>query len=233
MAAVTPAQPAGYSGTPLPKKLGTLALLAVSCSGGSGGGGATKELAAASPATIEIMLSEFAIDPSAITVPVGQPIEFSVMNMGQAQHTFAVDVAGTTYETDMIDPNATVVLDVPALEAGTYTAYCTVSGHKDLGMLATVTAGTGDGSVEIAGSSSTAMSAEMMASMHEAGVKAFLAGDQTSTQGNQLLKPTMDGSTKVFELTASDVQWEVSKGQFVNAMAFNDSHRWCRAAWRT
>ena len=69
-----------------------LALLATACSGGGGGEGA-EEQAAAGPATVEIMLSEFAIDPSAITVPVGQPIEFSVMNMGQAQHTFAVDVA--------------------------------------------------------------------------------------------------------------------------------------------
>ena len=131
-----------------------LALLAAACSGGGGSEGA-EEQAAAGPATIEIMLSEFAIDPSAITVPVGQPIEFSVMNMGQAQHTFAVDVAGTTYETEMIDPNVTVVLDVPALEAGTYAAYCTVSGHKDLGMLATVTAGTGaDAAAGATGSSS-------------------------------------------------------------------------------
>ena len=132
-----------------------LALLAASCSGGSGSGG-TEEQAAAGPATIEVMLSEFAIDPSAIAVPVGQPIEFSVMNMGQAQHTFAVDVNGKTYETDLIDPNATVVLDVPALEAGTYAAYCTVSGHKDLGMLATVTAGTGDGTAGATGGAGSA-----------------------------------------------------------------------------
>ena len=202
-----------------------LALLAASCGGGGGGGG-TEEQAAAGPATIEIMLSEFAIDPSAITVPVGQPIEFSVMNMGQAQHTFAVDVGGKTYATDLIDPSASVVLDVPALEAGTYAAYCTVSGHKDLGMLATVTAGTGDGTAGAtgagsAGQNSTGMSAEMMATMHKASVDAFLAGNQTPTQGNQLLEPTMDGTTKVFTLTASSVQWEVSKGQFVDAMAFN------------
>ena len=55
------------------------------------------------------------------------------MNMGQASHTFAVDVAGKTYVTDLIDPGTTVVLKVPALDAGTYAAYCTVSGHKDLG----------------------------------------------------------------------------------------------------
>ena len=167
------------------------------------------------------MLSEFKIDPSTIAVPVGQPIDFSVMNMGQASHTFAVDVAGKTYATDLIDPGTTVVLKVPALDAGTYAAYCTVSGHKDLGMLATVTAGAATGATGAAGTSSSSMSAAMMAAMHKAGVDAFLAGNQTSTQGNQLLKPTMDGTTKVFTLTASNVKWEVSKGQFVDAMAFN------------
>ena len=63
-------------------------------------------------------------------------------------------------------------------------------------MLATVTAGTGDPGAGATGSSSagqgtagqgTSMSAEMMASMHKAGVDAFLAGNQTPTQGNQPL----------------------------------------------
>ncbi len=196
-----------------------LVLVSVSCSSGNTGGG-TGEQAAAGPVKVEIMLSEFKIDPSAIAVPVDQPIEFSVTNMGQAQHTFAVDVGGKTYGTDLIDPNTTVILHVPALDAGTYAAYCTVSGHKDLGMLATVTAA-GAGATGAAGSSSTGMTAEMMAAMHKAGVDAFLAGNQTTTQGNQPLKPTMDGTTKVFTLTAASVKWEVSKGQFLDAMAFN------------
>ena len=125
-----------------------LAIMTVTCTSGSTGGG-TQEQAAAAPATVEVMLSEFKIDPSTIAVPVGQPIDFSVMNMGQASHTFAVDVAGKTYVTDLIDPGTTVVLKVPALDAGTYAAYCTVSGHKDLGMLATVTAGTGSGATTV------------------------------------------------------------------------------------
>ena len=88
-------------------------------------------------------------------------------------------------------------------------------------MLATVTAGAATGATGAAGASSSSMSAAMMAAMHKAGVDAFLAGNQTSTHGNQPLKPTMDGTTKVFTLTASNVKWEVSKGQFVDAMAFN------------
>ena len=62
-----------------------LAVVTVSCTSGGAAGG-TQEQAAAAPATVEVMLSEFKIDPSTIAVPVGQPIDFSVMNMGQA-HT--------------------------------------------------------------------------------------------------------------------------------------------------
>jgi FtsP/CotA-like multicopper oxidase with cupredoxin domain len=198
-------------------------LAAAACSGGSsevsGGGG---EQAAAAPAKTEVMLSDFAIDPTTISVPAGQPVEFTVMNHGQAQHTFAVDVNGKTYETDLIDPNGTTTLDVPALDAGAYTAICTVPGHKDLGMIATVMAGSaGTTGVDTSGSMSANMTAQQMADMHKAGVEAFLAGKETDTQGNQPLEPTMDGNTEVFELTAQNVKWETSKGQFVDAMAFN------------
>ena len=199
-------------------------LVGAACSGGSsevsGGGG---EQAAAAPAKAEVMLSDFKIEPTTISVPAGQPVEFTVMNHGQAQHTFAVDVNGKTYATDLIDPNGTATLDVPTLEAGVYTAYCTVPGHKDLGMIATVMAGsdTAAGAGSSSGSMSSNMTAQQMADMHKAGVEAFLAGKETDTQGNQLLKPTMDGNTKVFELTAQNVKWETSKGQFVDAMAFN------------
>ena len=59
--------------------------------------------------------------------------------------------------------------------------------------------------------------------MHEQGVKDFLAGGQTDTHGGQLLKPTIlpDG-TKQFDLWTFPVKWEVSKGQFVDAMSFNE-----------
>ena len=77
------------------------------------------------------MLSDFTIDPSAIEVPSGQPLTFSIMNHGQTPHTFGVVVDGQTLESEQIAAEATATLDVPALEAGTYDALCTVPGHKD------------------------------------------------------------------------------------------------------
>jgi manganese oxidase len=198
-----------------------LALMAAACGGGANAAAGSGEQAAGAPATVEVMLSEFTIEPSGITVPAERPIEFTVMNHGEAQHTFAIDVGGKTYATDLIDPGSTATLDVPALAAGSYAAYCTVAGHKDLGMLATVTAGSGPSGASGSTSTGAGMTAQMMADMHKAGVEAFLAGNQTDTQGNQPLEPTMDGTTKVFTLTAEQIKWEVSKGQFKDAMAFN------------
>jgi len=204
--------------------LGVLALVAAACDGGGGGatGAAAGEQAAGAPTTVEVTLSDFEISPSPIEVPVDVPISFSVMNMGQTDHTFALDANGTTYDTGSIDVGATVTLDVPALEDGSYDAVCSVSGHEDLGMVATVIASADAAGAGATGSEHSTMSAADMAVLHEQVVKDFLAGDQTATEGNQPLKPTMEDGVKVFTLVASEVQWEVSKGQFVNAMAFNE-----------
>ena len=55
--------------------------------------------------------------------------------------------------------------------------------------------------------------------MHEAGIKAFPA--KTEGKGNQLLDPRIDNGVKVYELTATELQWEVSPGQVVEAWAYN------------
>ena len=61
--------------------------------------------------------------------------------------------------------------------------------------------------------------ADAMDAMHEKGIKAFPA--KTAVHGNQLFAPKMDGQVKVFELTASEISWEVAPGQNVKAMAYN------------
>ncbi len=62
--------------------------------------------------------------------------------------------------------------------------------------------------------------ADAMDAMHEKGVKAF--PEKTAGVGNQLMAPKLVGGVKVFELTARDIQWEVTAGQKVQAMAYND-----------
>ena len=61
--------------------------------------------------------------------------------------------------------------------------------------------------------------ADEMDAMHEKGIKAFPA--PTEGKGNQLLAPRIEGGVKVFELTASELQWETEPGKRVLAWAYN------------
>ncbi len=198
-----------------------LTLLAAACSGAATGSG-DGERAAGTPTSIEIVLSDFAIEPAAIDAEAGAAMSFSVTNEGAAPHTFAVVAGGDTYETATIAAGAQATLDVPALEAGTYEVRCTVPGHDQLGMVGTLTV---SGASPDAGGTEAAphqeMTAEEMAAGHEAGVKAFLAGDQTEVQGNQPLEPRLEGGVKVFELDVTHAFWEVSKGVIKKALAYN------------
>ena len=209
-----------------------LAFVAVACSGDgeqapAAGDG---EAAASGPVAVEVMLTDFAIEPANIEVPAGSDITFTVMNHGQSPHTFGVVVGGETIETPNIDADGSTTLEVPALEAGTYDTLCTVPGHDQLGMVGTLTATEGgSGGTAAAGgdaptgdaASHASMTAEEMAAGHEQGVKDFLAGKETDTYGNQPMEPEMDGDVKVYDLMVEEIQWEIAKGEFVDAMAFN------------
>ena len=205
-----------------------LGLLAAAC--GSNGGGAAAggggEQAAAAPASFSVTLSEFKIDPAMIDAPSGSALTFQVKNGGTVQHTFAVQAGDKTYATPMIDPGKTATLNVPALGAGNYTYLCTVTGHADLGMKGTLMVASGTGGVAAASPSAMAsMTAQEMAQSHQAGVQAFVDqlknGPNTQGTGNQLLQPTIHGGVKTFRLIVTQQKWEVSPGQFVDAMAFN------------
>ena len=214
-----------------------LSLIAVACgSSGSSGSGSTTAGSPAASAAIDVALKEFSISPAQIQAPAGRTLTFNVTNAGTAQHTFAVKTAVKVYETTPIDPGQSASLEVAALDSGTYTTLCTIPGHADLGMqgqlLVGDSAGTGDapsaaGSTDASGgmnmgtgpTATASMTADQMAQGHKAGVQAFPA--KTQGTGNQPLRPKIQNGAKVFELTATDVKWEVSPGTFVDAMAFN------------
>jgi len=181
--------------------------------------------------SFSVSLTEFAISPAMIHAPAGQELTFSISNDGSVPHTFAVDTGNEVKETPEIQAGSTASLIVPALEAGDYRFYCTISGHADLGMEGSlmvaaggVIAAGGSGGSGATGASGSMgsmahMSAADMASSHKAGVEAFPA--DTEGQGNQVLEPTLDHGVKVFELTAQEVRWETSPGVFVDAMGYN------------
>jgi FtsP/CotA-like multicopper oxidase with cupredoxin domain len=70
----------------------------------------------------------------------------------------------------------------------------------------------------------SAPSSADMDSMDEAGVKQFLANMATPItkgKGNVPLAFTMDGDTKVFNLTVDEIEWETTPGNMEKARAYN------------
>lgn len=58
---------------------------------------------------------------------------------------------------------------------------------------------------------------------HEAAVKKFVANaGKNPSFWKTALEPAMDGDVKVFEVTCSDTEWEVSEGMKIPVMAYNN-----------
>ena len=189
---------------------------------GTGGGDA----AAAAGASFDVSLTDqLKIEPAMIDAPSNTPLAFNVTNTGATQHSFAIQAGDQTYQTALLDAGTTETLEVPALAAGDYVTLCTVPGHADAGMKGMLMVSDSGAGTPDTGGTTTTMTAQQMADAHAKGVQDFVAqltdGPNTEGLGNQPLKPEMDGNVKVFNLTVTQMQWEITTGQFVDAMAFN------------
>lgn len=158
----------------------------------------------------EVSLTDFKVAVSG-AVSARTPFRIAVRNDGKAVHTLAIEAAGKTISTRVLNADETATLSVPALEAGAYKLWCTVGGHREAGMQTTFAVGSGSGNA--------GLSSEEMDRAHEAGIKAFPAKTQ-GTPGS-VLAHRVAGGVKVFEVTAKSVRWEVSPGEFIDAYAFN------------
>lgn len=90
-------------------------------SGGGGAGG-----------TVDISETEYKLDPSDPTVKAGS-VTFDVSNDGTTTHNLEVEGNGIEEATDDLDAGAKGQLTVD-LKPGTYEIYCSIDGHRDLGM---------------------------------------------------------------------------------------------------
>ncbi len=101
---------------------------------------------AATPAAhaqqIDVTESEWKIQLPASGELKAGTYTFVVKNAGQVPHDLAIEggsVAGPT-KTPLIKPGGQATLKV-SLKAGSYTLYCTVTGHRALGMVAKLAVG--------------------------------------------------------------------------------------------
>jgi len=90
---------------------------------------------AAAAKTIAVQEKEWKVILATSTVPHGA-IAFDVKNVGKLQHDLAIQ--GNTAKTALISSGKSATLTV-TLKPGTYTLYCSVPGHRQLGMVAKLT----------------------------------------------------------------------------------------------
>lgn len=183
-------------------------------------GGSTVEAAddggSGGPVTANIELSEWAISGD-LTVSPGD-LTITLSNTGTMVHNLVFEDGTRSVD---LNSGETVTMEVGQLEPGTYMIFCDIAGHRAAGMEAVlvVTGVPGEGGADSGGHED--MSPAEMDQMMVDSMLAFPA--ETEGIGNQPLEPTeikADG-TKVFDLTASVIEWEVAPGEFVDAWAYN------------
>jgi FtsP/CotA-like multicopper oxidase with cupredoxin domain len=179
---------------------------------------AAEEPSAAEPQSVHFALSEFAIEgPTEIAAG---PTTFEVTNHGSVGHNLSLEEGPATPD---LAAGETTTLDVGELGPGTYTIFCSIAGHRDAGMEATLTVG-GDGATAttVADQSEHGDDTDWarLDQMMMESILAFPA--ETEGVGNQTLEPTVlaDG-TKEFHLTAAITDWEVEQGRVVEAWTYN------------
>ncbi|MEY4365365.1 MAG: hypothetical protein RLZZ305_709 [Actinomycetota bacterium] len=167
--------------------------------------------------TVSVTLTEFSITLQPAAAPAGK-VTLQIHNAGSAEHNVAVASLGKRTPSIAVGGNATLELgDISeALEL-----ICEVPGHKESGMKATLSVGSADAMAGMDGhGSGTSMTNDEMDAAMEAVAKQFPA--KTAGSGNQELVPTVDADgTKVFDLTAKIVDWEVEPGKTVKGWSYN------------
>lgn len=90
------------------------------------------------PRAVGLTAKEFLFDPRDVAVGTGE-VAFVVQNRGAIEHNFALIVRGgkTVPLISSIAPGQTATVTV-SLPAGEYTIYCSLPGHRDAGMAATL-----------------------------------------------------------------------------------------------
>jgi plastocyanin len=127
--------------------LAIVAALALAACGGDdddGGGETTEAATQTAPAggggeTVDMSLTDFALNPAQVTVAPGE-VTFNLTNDGQAPHNLEVEGPAGEAELDQdLEAGQSGQLTVDLNEPGTYTMYCPVGNHREMGMEGEVT----------------------------------------------------------------------------------------------
>ena len=177
-----------------------------------GGGAATGEAAAT---VIDVELKEWSIGPTMTNIPPGE-VTLRVTNAGTMVHNLSIP--SLSAKTPDLQPGDEYLLELGSLDAGQYDVLCEIAGHAASGMTAVMMIGDGTGSDMTEGGS--AVDWQVMDRQMED--VALLYPAKTAGKGGELMEYTIaDDGAKVFEVTAKQVEWEVTPGNFVTATTYN------------
>jgi FtsP/CotA-like multicopper oxidase with cupredoxin domain len=187
-----------------------------SSAAGGGGGGATP--------TIDVVMKDFGFEPANITIPTGGAV-LHLMNGGAVTHN--LQVADLGLKSPDVAAGASYDMEIGAQAAGTYKVICPQPGHEGAGMVGSLIVSdtaTGDGSTAGGDTSHSTGSSAMSASEMDAKMLAAaqLYPAKTAGHGGEMMPYTTDADgTKVFNIEAKVVDWEVEPGKIVKAWTYN------------
>ena len=122
--------------------------LIVACGGGDTDGAE----GSAATTSITVVATEFAFDPSNVTVAAAQAVTITLNNLGSIEHEWTILKAGTNISSETEFDESQVLFKVPSVAAGasasgtfnvpagSYQIICNIQGHFDAGMKGTLTA---------------------------------------------------------------------------------------------
>ena len=84
---------------------------------------------------IKLEAVDIAFKPTELTIKANTPTTIEITNTGAAEHDFSIDELGIAVN---LPPGATETVEINA-PAGTYQYYCNIPGHKEAGMVGTLT----------------------------------------------------------------------------------------------
>lgn len=129
------------------------AMLLAACGGGDGDSEASITAVAPLNGQIEVVASEWGFAPDAIELTAGENVTILLKNSGRILHDLKIeDIPADVVLSDSSGPlsadegevfvgadsGASGTLEIVPLEAGTYAFYCTIEGHRELGMEGTI-----------------------------------------------------------------------------------------------
>lgn len=159
---------------------------------------------------VHLTVKEWSFQPATLQLPAGKPVTLVLDNKGQIDHDVTVPSLGISLKAGA---GKSATQTITADKAGTFAFLCSIPGHKEAGMQGQVQVGDSSGMPGMDVSHGTHADPTM-----EMGSHAAVA--TTSVKANQPLAFRLQGETKVFDLQAKPLKWEVLPGEFVDAFGY-------------